>query len=131
MGKDKFYTITLPELGKQKIIFDILLLDQQEAVSGKPIHDIWNEAQEGANSTPGLIKYVSTIILAGIRADRLREGKDINDLPNQYQFFSLFGEWVKTHKIAKVGDILEVYSSNIGSIIGADEIEDTEEDKKK
>lgn len=118
MSKDKSIFIDLPELGKHKITFDILLLDQQEALGGKPIHDIWTEAERTAQSTTGFIKYVSTIVLSGIRANYLREEKDIDTLPNQYKFLTIFGEWVKEKKIVEVGKILEVYSGNIGEIVG-------------
>lgn len=118
MSKDKSIFIDLPELGKHKITFDILLLDQQEALGGKAIHDIWTDAERTAQSTTGFIRYVSSIVLSGIRANYLREEKDIAVLPNEHKFLTIFGEWVREKKIVAAGKILEVYSANIGEIIG-------------
>ena len=43
ISKEKYIELDLPKIGKQRIIFDLLLLDQHEALTGQKIYDVWKE----------------------------------------------------------------------------------------
>lgn len=129
ISKEKYINLDLPKIGKQKIIFDLLLLDQHEALTGKKIYDVWKELGEKNKSLVQIIRDTAIIVYAGVTANFLRLEKDLDELPNFHQFLSDFGDLIIENQQLP-SDILDAYALNVAKITGTGKVDETETEKK-
>ena len=130
ISKEKYIDITLPKIGKQKIVFDFLLLDQHEALTDKKIYEVWKDLGEAGKSLIQIVKDAAIIVYAGVLSNYLREGKDTDTLPNFHQFLSDFGNSVSENP-ELTGEILDSYAFNVSKITGTNKEENLDDEEKK
>ena len=130
ISKEKYIELDLPKIGKQRIIFDLLLLDQHEALTGQKIYDVWKELGGKGKSLVQIIRDTAIIVYAGVTANYLRAEKDLDGLPNFHQFLSDFGDLITENRDLP-SDILDAYAFNVAKITGTGKADEDDEKEKK